>query len=219
MRCSRLYILSADIWNFLLNPTHSSIKSILKGVIFLVKYNYFEDLEKLSSLSLSAVVHSCGGSSQPLPRLRPECDALVCRIEDNLFADFLPPLERDNIAAAAHCLSRIVDKAYELRSEPYADCAFMKTNDEAAVCIKLARELSDAVGLLRRIRRPEEMPDLQGYRVLLDEGRDAHKRMLTRVRSGQVSKSRAEAIILTGRLRGELSLAFDEIIEIMLNNI
>ena len=185
----------------------------------LVKYNYFEDLEKLSSLSLSAVTLSCGGDGESSPRIRPECDALVCKIEDNLFADFLPPLERDNIAAAAHCLSRIVDKAYELRSEPSADPTFMKSNDEATVCIKLAEELSRAVFLLRRIRRPEEMPDLQGYRELLDEGRAAHKKMLTRIRSGQVSRSKAEAIILTGRLRGELSLAFDEIIEIMLNNI
>ena len=185
----------------------------------MVKYNYFEDLEKLSSLSLSAVIHACGGESQSIPGLRPECDALVCRIEDNLFADFLPPLERDNIAAAAHCLYRIVDRVYELRSEPYADASFMRSNDEAVVCIKLARELSQAVLLLRRIRRPEEMPCLQRYRELLDEGRAAHRRMLSRVRSGSVSKSRAEAIILTGRLRGELSLAFDEIIEIMLNNI
>jgi hypothetical protein len=43
--------------------------------------------------------------------------------------------------------------------------------------------------------------------------------MLSRVRSGALSKNRAEAIILTGRLRSELALAFDEIIEIMLNNI
>lgn len=185
----------------------------------MVKYNYFEDLEKLSSLSLSAVIHACGGDSKPISRLRPECDALVCKIEDNLFADFLPPLERDNIAAAAHCLYRIVDRVYDLRSEPSADSAFMKANDEAAVCVKLAEELSRAVFLLRRIRRPEEMPDLQHYRALLDEGRAAHRRMLCRVRSGAVSKSRAEAIILTGRLRGELALAFDEIIEIMLNNI
>lgn len=187
--------------------------------MILVKYNYFEDLEKLSSLSLSAVTLSCGGNSQEFAVIRSECDALVCKIEDNLFADFLPPLERDNIAAAAHCLSRIVDRVYELRSEPSADQAFMRTNDEAIVCVKLAEELSRAVLLLRRIRRPEEIPDLQGYRELLDEGRAAHRRMLSRVRSGAVPKSRAEAIILTGRLRGELSLAFDEIIEIMLNNI
>ena len=69
------------------------------------------------------------------------------------------------------------------------------------------------------VHTPEEMPALQVYRELLDEGRDAHRKMLRRIRSGAVSKSRAEAIILTGRLRGELSLAFDEIIEIMLNNI
>jgi len=191
-----------------------------KGVIVLVKYNYFEDLEKLSVLSLSAVTLSCG-IEQPkgISDIRKECDSIVCKIEDTLFTDFLPPLERDNIAATAHCLSRIVDKSSELLSDATATPAFMRSNDEAAVCVKLAEELTREIFLLRKIRRPEEMPNLQGYRELLSEGRSAHKQMLSKVRGGTISRKHAEAIILTGRLRSELSLAFDEIVEIMLNNI
>ncbi|MBQ8850625.1 MAG: hypothetical protein IJ011_09865 [Clostridia bacterium] len=186
----------------------------------MVKYNYFEDLEKLSELSLSAVCLACGTEEKAnISDIRRECDRLVCKTEDALFSDFLPPLERDNIAATAHCLSRIIDTVSELTSDPSATATFMKTNEEAAVCIKLSEELRNGIFLLRRIRKPDENPDLQGYRQLLSEGRNAHKRMLAKVRSGALSKKHAEAIILTGRLRSELSTAFDELIEIMLNNI
>ena len=186
----------------------------------MVKYNYFEDLEKLSSLALSAVSIASGApSDEKLTDLRHECDRIVCKTEDALFSDFLPPLERENIAASAHCLSRIVDRASELVADPYATPAFMKQNEEAIICVRLAEELKKGIFLLRRIKRPEENPDLCGYRELLSKGRCAHRHMLSKVRSGNLSKKHAEAIILTGRLRSELSQAFDELIEIMLSNI
>ena len=189
-------------------------------MIRLVKYNYFEDLEKLSVLSLSAV-SLAGGivCKDSISEIRKECDGIVCNTEDALFSDFLPPLERENIAATAHCLSRIVERAAELSADPYATPAFMKQNEEAEVCIKLAEELKKDIFLLRRIKRPEESPNTCGYRTLLSEGRCAHRRMLAKVRSGALSKKYAEAIILTGKLRSELSRAFDELIEIMLCNI
>ena len=95
----------------------------------------------------------------------------------------------------------------------------MRQNEEAAVCVRLSEELKNGIFLLRRIKRPEESPDLCGYRKLLSEGRCAHRRMLAKVRSGAVPRKYAEAIILTGRLRYELSQSFDELVEIMLNNI
>ena len=189
----------------------------------MVKYNYFEDLEKLSVLSLSAVSLACGSAERSdvsdFSELRKECDRLICKTEDALFLDFLPPLERDGIAAIAHCLSRIVDRAADLLSDPYATAAFMQRNEEAEICVRLAEELKKGIFVLRRIKKPSECPDLRGYRALLSEARCAHKRMLCAVRSGTVSKCHAEAIILTARLRTELSEAFDELVEIMLNNI
>ncbi len=186
----------------------------------MVKYNYFEDLERLGALSLSAVSLACGcETEEKLPELRVECDRLVCKTEDALFSDFIPPLERDSIAAAAHCLSRVIDTAGDILSDSRTSAAFMKKSSEAQVCIQLATELKGVILMLRHIRKPSEMPDLQGYRRLLSEGRQAHRDMLSRVRSGSIPRSSAEAIILTGRLRSELSAAFDEIVEIMLNNI
>ena len=186
----------------------------------MVKYNYFENLEKLSSISASAVERACKGEvGADLSELRKSCDRLVCETEDALFSDFLPPLERDNIAATAHTLSRIVDRASELLSDSAVCPSFMKNNDEAKICIRLSQVLCGEISLLKKIKRPNETPDLQGYRILLREGRCAHKQMLQKLRSGSLPKSCGEAIILTGRLRSELSGAFDELVEIMLNNI
>ena len=191
-------------------------------MIFLVKekYNYFNDLEAMSSLSLQATSLACGRQRNlNISELRQDCDRLVCRTEDALFCDFLPPLERDGIAAIAHCLSRVIDRSSELLSDPYATATFMQSNQEADICIKLAEELKDGIFMLRRIRKPSEYPNICGHRDLLCIGRRSHRRMLDAVRTGEVSKCHREAIILTARLRTELSEAFDKLIEVMLNNI
>ncbi len=183
------------------------------------KFNYFEGLERLSSLSLSALMLTVQGKEQELSPLRLEADTRVLNIEDALFTDFLPPLERDNIAAMAHALYRIIDSVSELISEPSATPAFMKENDELHVCIELGKKLNEGVRLLRKIRAPKELPDISGFRRQLSLGRDAHKRMLCRVRSGTLPRSCGEAIILTARLRIELAEAYDKLVEIMLENI
>ncbi len=189
----------------------------------MVKYNYFENLEQLSALAESAVKLSCGTSPQKdkqgFSALRKSCDRLVCELEDALFADFLPPLERDNIAACAHCLSRVIDKAADLLGNTSFSSFSGKVNEEGKICILLAEQLKLSTSMLRSIRKPDEMPDIQGYRKLLCEGRCAHNAMLEKLHSGVLPRSFAQAIILTGRLRSELSRCFDELVEIMLNNI
>ncbi len=186
----------------------------------MVKCNYFENLEELSKISASAVRIACTTDTKSdISELRIEGDRLVLLTEDALFSDFLPPLERDNIAAAAHSLSRIIDVSSELISDISVKNGAMICNEEADICVRLADKLSSCISLLRRIRKPNETPDIQGFRELLSQGRKAHRKMIQKVRSGAIPRSSAEAIILTGRLRSELSRAFDELVEIMLNNI
>lgn len=186
----------------------------------MVKYRYFETLESLSSLAEQAVRLSCGTAHakarSEASTLRKSCDRLICELEDALFSDFLPPLERDSIAACAHCLSRVTDASLELLNQGALD---LRQNEEGAVCVALSEELTRSIGLLRSIKKPEEAPDLQGFRELLGQGRGAHQAMLSRLRTGGLPRSAAELVIATGRLRGELSRCFDEVIEIMLNNI
>ena len=188
----------------------------------MVKYNYFETLEKLSHLSDSAVRMACGidaiQEKKALSSLRRSCDTLVCELEDTLFSDFLPPLERESLAACAHALSRITDRAFELITHTTA-YGSDRLGDEGKICVKLSERLKEAIGLLRKIRRPQELPDVQGFRALLCEGRTAHADALRRLHGGSLPRATAQSIIFMGRLRAELSRAFDELVEIMLHNI
>ncbi len=183
------------------------------------KYHYFETLEQLSELSERAVTFSCTekeeGGKKEFSSLRLSCDRLLCELEDALFSDFLPPLERDSIAACAHSLSRVIDQAWELSAHHMPP----NSNEEGLVCVRLAEHLTRSVQMLRRLNKPDELPDSQSYRRLLCEGRAAHRSMLEKLRRGTVPRSAAGAIIQTGRLRTELSRAFDEMVEVMLNNI
>ncbi len=188
----------------------------------MVKYNYFESLEKLSELCFSAVSLVCGRASEKdtdLARLRLSCDRHICELEDALFSDFLPPLERDSIAACAHSLSRIVDQASDLYGHTAPIPSAAKINEEGKICIQLAESLQTSICMLKRIRKPDELPDMQGFRKLLCQGRSAHNAMLTKLHAGTIPRSYAHVIILTGRLRSELSCAFDQLVEVMLNNI
>ena len=115
------------------------------------KYDYFAALESLCALSLKSVEMSCSRPplrpSESPSSLRRSCDKLVCELEDTLFSDFLPPLERDSIAACAHSLSRVIDEALELIPHP-SDPSFK--NEEGLVCLRLAEGLSRAVSMLKR---------------------------------------------------------------------
>lgn len=194
----------------------------------MAKMNYFEKLEVLSQLAYDAVCLACGEKKQlserendagyNLPEMRTECDRILCELENSLFTDFIPPLERDNIAAYAHCLSRVVERALEHRAN-YPEKAVMRKNEEGSVCVRLADEIRKNTQLLRSLRKNEKQPDAGRFRELLKEGRDAHSAMMAKMNSGSFPHSYAQMIISTGRLRLELSRCFDELVEIMLNNI
>lgn len=189
----------------------------------MVKYHYFEKLKALAELAFQSILLSCGSTEKEekptFSSLRKSCDRLLCELEDALFADFLPPLERDSIAACAHCLSRVMDQAAELSEHNLLLPSSLRVSEEGRVCIRLAELLKQSIAMLPNIRKPDELPDSQGFRKLLNEGRTAHTSALKRLQSGALSRSCAQTIILTGRLRAELSRTFDELIEIMLHNI
>ena len=188
-----------------------------------MKYDYFYSLEQLSLLARDAVTLACTKTpsvdAPSISSLRKKCDRLICELEDTLFSDFLPPLERETIAGCAHCLSRVVDQASDLLCHAAYSTLGEKNNEEGKICVLLSQKLVESISLLKKIRKPDETPDPQGFRALLAEGRCAHTTMLSRLHMGTIPKSAAQTIILTGRLRAELSRAFDEVVEIMLHNI
>lgn len=187
------------------------------------KYPYFESLEKLSASVVEAVRLSSEGSTkkgkEELFAIRHDSDKIVCELENALFSDFLPPLERDNIAACAHSLSRVIDRSVELSLCNGNLTAASMLHEEAKICVALAEQLHRDITLLRSIRKPSEMPALEEFRALLAEGRNAHTAMLAKISSGAFPRHVAECVNLCGKLRAELSRCFDETVEIMLNNI
>ncbi len=184
------------------------------------KYDYFGALESLSELSARAVEAACSyprrKATDPPSALRRACDRTVCELEDTLFSDFLPPMERETLAACAHCLSHVVNEATELLAATPQDS---RKNEEGLVCIRLAALLRDTVRMLQKISKPNVLPRTQAFRELLTEAREAHEHMLACLRAGALPRSMATAIIQTGRLRNTLSEAFDCVVEVMLENI
>ncbi|MBE6549722.1 MAG: hypothetical protein E7670_04760 [Ruminococcaceae bacterium] len=191
----------------------------------MAKFRYFESLEELSNSALQAVQLSCKSKGctkkekEELSSIRLSADKCVCELEDALFADFLPPLERDSIAACAHCLSRVIDRAADLASS----IVYIPTNshydEEPKICIRLCETLHADIALLKKIRKPSEMPSHRAFRALLAKGRNAHTKALAKISSGVLPRSTANSIILCAKLRSELARSYDELLEIMLNNI
>ena len=188
------------------------------------KINYFDALERLSLLASRAVFLACSAQKasyhSELVGLRHSADKTLCELERALFGDFMPPLERNSIAACAHSLERIMEKCAEILNYRSTKGFFYeKKNKEAELCIRLAEAIEENIFRLRRIKKPSELPDFIGFRKTLCEARAAHANMQKRLSSGVYPKSAQQAQSLIGRLRCELSRCFDDIIEIMLNNI
>ena len=188
------------------------------------KINYFDSLERLGVLCNRAVFLACGsgrtsGNSE-LVTLRHSVDKIICELEKTLFCDFMPPLERANIAACAHSLGRITDKCAEIMNYRSTKNFFgEKKNKEAELCIRLAQSIEENIFRLRRIKKPEELPDFLGFRKMIFEARTAHALLQRKLNSGVYPKNAIHSLALIGQLRCELSHCFDDIIEIMLNNI
>lgn len=188
------------------------------------KINYFDALERLSTLTSRAVFLACSTPKasyhSEIVTLRHTADKTVCELEKALFCDFMPPLERNSIASCAHSLERIMEKCAEILNYRSSKGSFYeRKNKEAELCICLAEAIEENIFRLRRIKKPSELPDFIGFRKTLCDARNAHAALQKRLSSGVYPKSAQQAQILIGRLRCELSRCFDDLIEIMLNNI
>ena len=192
--------------------------------------NYFDILEELSKNACEAVSIACGyptacdtkkgkGDKELLCELRGRCDKMICSLEGNLFSDFIPPLERDNIASLAHGFWRIINRAAEHCNTASQRQAGGVQNDEERLCVVLCEKLSENTAMLRQIRRPEKTPSLTEFRATLREAGEAHGAYLSRISAGVVPRSCAMRAFSAARLRFEISRCFDVLVEVMLGNI
>ena len=162
------------------------------------KQNYFDLLEQLSLLCTKAVhLHSSGERGRALreiSRLENEANVILSDIEERLFKDFMPVLERSSIAASAHAICRVIDL-----------CLIGAGEGEVAdvMCFELAQRIKTEVFRIRRIKKSNELPDRNGFRSAF-------------IRLCASSKKPSRASLL---LAEELCLCFDRTVEVMLKNI
>ena len=192
----------------------------------MLRPDYFRILEELSALVHSAVSAACrdneGMTRQGLYNMRLESDRKICAIEESLFIDFVPPLERESIASYAHCLSRAIDRAIDYHAELNLTGGFHSKygdNEEGKICVELSEKLCRETALLRKIKKSGKMPNLTDFRNTLHRGREAHNRSLSHIGAGSLPRSYGHAVLSAARLRRELSLCFDKLVEMMLDNI
>ena len=190
----------------------------------MAKFNYFDSLEKLALLSSRATFIACSSikpsAQSETAAIRHSADRVVCELERVLFADFMPPLERASICACAHSLVRIIERCTDITNYRTTKNFFgERKNKEAELCIRLSQLIEENMIRLRHVKRPEELPDLIGFRKLVCDARSAHSNMQKKLNSGVYPRSAQHSLCLLGRLRCELSRAFDELIEVMLTNI
>ncbi len=188
----------------------------------MVKYDYFETLESLSIYASEAVKLACSentSSKKHLEDIRANSSQKLMSLESSLFSDFLPPLERDSIAAYAHTLKDLTDTACEHFTLCRTCTVQKKKTEEEALCISLVSEIKESTAILRNLKKPGETPDIQKFRDILHKAIQAHISELSKISNGALPKSLTPVILSSGRLRASLSHCFDSLIEIMLYNI
>lgn len=188
----------------------------------MAKYNYFEALESLALYASDSVKIACSENSSPkkaLEDIRIKSSQTLLSLESSLFSDFLPPLERDSIAAYAHTLKALIDTACEHFTLCRTCVSLRKKSEEERLCISLVSEIKESTAILKKIKKPGETPDIQKFRDILYKAIQAHTSELSKINSGILQKSMTPVILSTGRLRAQISHCFDSLIEIMLYNI
>jgi hypothetical protein len=181
------------------------------------KINYFELLEDISVLCGRAVFLASGNTRLLLQKSLSECQTLqsecakkICELESFLFTDFLPPLERRSIAEAAHGMGKIVECSYQTIFQKLQRSGYDKRSKEPEICLKLAEILEESVKLLKKIKKPNQLPRAEEFREIL---------ILARKTERSSQKRQSSSSLCMAELREELSDCFDKIIEIMLCNI
>ena len=90
-----------------------------------------------------------------------------------------------------------------------------KSFKEYEVCVELSKLIEESVSMLKKIKKPNQMPKAEEFRKLLNSSRSA-SRLSSKKQSSTLAEDCRDK---EAELREELSDCFDGIIEIMLCNI
>lgn len=184
------------------------------------KTNYFDLLDTLAMLADKSVRTVCTNPNKDDGKaIQTDASRLLCECEKALFSDFLPPLERHSIAACAHALCGVIYATEPLyATPPFASFGGRRT-EECERCLVLSEQLREGVSLLRKLRKPNAIPNLEGFRKDLQCAKDAHGETQKRMHAGTLPRNASDTVFALSTLRSALSTAFDTLIEVMLMNL
>ena len=191
----------------------------------MTKLNYFDALETLANLiseGISAADTLSGESGKrTFKAVKEDCDRIVFSLEEALFSDFITPLERDNIAEFAHSLYRVLERAGAVYCGAAADGIRVPLLLKRATDLnrRLWAQLTENIELLKRLKKPDSIPDLASFRRLAGEGQSLREEILCALKAGKLNSAFSAAAGATDDLRLEIVKCFDKLVEIMLNNI
>ncbi len=191
----------------------------------MTKLNYFDTLETLAKLiseGISAADAASGeGAKRTFKAVKEECDRLVFSLEEALFSDFITPIERDNIAEFAHSLYRVLERTGALYFGAFSDGIRPPALLKRAMDLnrRLCAGLTENIGLLKRLKKPDSVPDLASFRRLAGEARSLREEILCALKTGKLNSALSPAACAADELRLEIVRCFDKLVEIMLNNI
>ena len=192
----------------------------------MAKEDYFDLIEELSAVVLELVGAACSDISSARGQRKPtelksDFDRLMCTVEKRLFSDFIPPMQREDIARAAHALSRVEERAYFVASSSRERSAILRYGGEGIrnICVSLANRLHETALAMRRLRSPSCIPALEEYRLELCKGRELISELILHVKRGALPKYILDGVEAIRDLLYAFSDCFDSFIEIMLNNI
>ena len=188
----------------------------------MAKEDYFEVLEALGGITLGLIKNTFAKqNARDTGELRKEFDKIKCTVETRLFSDFVPPIQREDIARVLHCLSRVADSAYFMAISSRNDMILLKTGrgDLRQICLSLAQRLQNTVLLFKKLRLPSCIPEIDKYRTELLLGQEVLSELALRVRGGALPRYAHNDILAARELLLALSDCFDCLVEVMLNNI
>ena len=181
------------------------------------KTNYFDDIEELSVMCSRVIFLSLESTRPHLSNALKECEKIqstatekVCGLELSLFAEFLPPIERNTIAELCHIILNTIEKCMYIMCQKIQRTQSERKQKSATEIKELSKLIEESVFVLKKIKKPNQTPNILDFRKKLSEVRKATR---------APHKKQGSCTNLTYELCEELSNFFDKIIEIMLCNI
>ena len=181
------------------------------------KTNYFETLEALSIECSRVIFLSLESTRARLSSALEECEKIqqiaikkVCELDLSLFADFLPPIERNNISELGHTILVTIEKCIYIMCQKIQRPQSEKKQKYVSEIKNLSQIIEESIFMLKKIKKPNQTPKISEFR----EAEKEIRKVLRPTHKKQTPLSN-----LLYELCEQLSYMFDKIIEIMLCNI